>query len=115
VQAAPGAKKDYCTTQSNLAFLAQVVPGGEYLFEHQMTAEVLAVAGVSIATDLIIDHKKDEIVKSATFLENLRAWFGVPKSLTPTIAGRASLLLSLYTGYKGTKSMQAAYKYCMEH
>jgi hypothetical protein len=51
-----------------------------------MTAEVMAAAGISIATELIIGHKQDEIMKSATFLENLRAWFGVPKSLTPTIA-----------------------------
>jgi RHS repeat-associated protein len=111
----PGAKKAFCDSQSNKAALAKIIPGGEYLFQHQFTPEAALAAGIDIGTDIGLDLAKDSVQAS------LLSWLKHSVGVSGQTVGRIGTFLKVlgaagtaYTGYQAMKAMQGEYAYCME-
>ena len=113
VSSTSGYRQEFCNSQSDIAFWAKVLPGGEDLFGHNFTSEAAAAAGIDIAVDSIKDHAIDTAAKSTGFLLAVRSWFRVPMSITSRFLAAYGYGSSAYTLYKGMKAMQSEYKYCM--
>ena len=97
------------------AALAKIIPGGEYLFQHQFTPEAALAAGIDIGTDIGLDLAKDSVQAS------LLSWLKHSVGVSGQTVGRIGTFLKVlgaagtaYTGYQAMKAMQGEYAYCME-
>jgi hypothetical protein len=105
----PGAKKDFCSHQANLAALESILPGlanavqGDY-------RHIAATATSEVAKEVALDTAK----KSTSFLQTVRSWTGIPMSVTPEILSAIGYVGAAVNTYGAMKAMQTEYAACMQ-
>ena len=117
-------KRQFCEHQSNMAALAAVIPGGEYLFQHEFTQEMAAAAGVAITNEGALgalEHFADKGIESGGLFRALRSAMGVPKTYANAVSSFAEIGAKAYSyfsiakaAYQGMRAGQKSYAYCME-
>src|SRR5712691_602025 len=68
----PGYKDRFCRDLSNKAALTTLIPGGEYLFKNEFTAQEAAAGGLEISRELLLHQGLDMAATSSTVLYGAR-------------------------------------------